>query len=164
MKNLSLIFVALIGFSAHAEAPSAVISFKQLSDNIEAFEDLEHYHLSILVDSSQTQALLNSSEKCSRTGAFRKASAKAASKLLVNAVMEGISLGVEQELIDQNDGYYSLLESIDDSSKAVTQQLNKSKIEICRHEYSAAFSDGQIDTFVKINGEISFAVSVGFPD
>ncbi len=160
MKHLAMALLTsfLLSHSPASAAVKSIKAFKSLANIVQSYE-MEHYYIQVHDDLGEIKELLKG-ESCR----FKKISALKLANGTREIIDEGISRALDSGIIDQDDGYYSLMESLQEATLALKKELQGKTLAVCNITSVPAYSDGHTLTVVKVNGKIAFAYEVGYPD
>lgn len=165
MKNIAKSLVVALSVLAHSPAQAAPELSTVLSSLTEFYGDLNQADLvdrNLFLD-FETEPMvvssLQSSRACANPRSFRSVSLSQVSRNIEDDTSEGI-----ERLYEGTDGWFSMHERQAQVLADLTAALAGKSLTMCRDESTPAYSDGHSVTFIKVDGVIRFAFTIGYPD
>jgi hypothetical protein len=168
MKRLFALYALLSASPAFAadKLPSALAGVADYVDSLngvsENGERVPTLHFSFRANDVAHD--LAGSPLCATPSAYRRIGRKELSQGLTADASKLVDALLEEGSIDQDDGYYSMWEGIDESLKALERAIGERTIEVCVDETTPAYSDAGRLVFVKVGARLAFVHGVTIPD
>ncbi len=160
---LSLNLVTAFTSSTYGKSADPVATLEELAAEI-SFSDVEYIHLKVTRHDEEILDLLKATSKCDQKQNFKSTTASKITQLIRAAFDEAYSLMLEQEVIDQDDGYFSRRETLEAALVDFKKIESHAKLKLCIEDSVPAYSDGHRLIAILKNGAPFFTFEVGRPD
>ncbi len=119
----------------------------------------EHYWLALSTAEDGLSADLRQSPLCQNSAGFTATTPTAIATALLMQLREGIQLGSR----DPSERI-ALTARAEDAVQSVANAMADAAVTVCIDDTNPSYSDEYVVHFVRLNGELSFAFSMGRPD
>ncbi len=155
-------YLAVSNF-AFANQTNPLQALGELAEEI-ATSEVEFISLKLTHSQNELATLLKTSSICSKQKNYNQMESEDLASQIKMAFSKAYTMMLDQEIIDQDDGYYGKIETLQSAIHLFKMNEVKSQLTVCVEDTVPAYSDGHRLILVFKAERPLFAFEIGQPD